>query len=43
MMSSLRNWPRTVPNSCELASGDQPKFLFLLVGGTGIEPVAPAV
>jgi len=33
----------TVPNSREPISGDQPKCLSLLVGGTGLEPVTSAV
>jgi len=43
MMARAVKCPRTIPNSCEPVSGNQPKFLFLMVGGTGLEPVTSAV
>jgi len=33
----------TVPNSSETAWGNLPRFLFWMVGGTGLEPVTSAV
>ena len=35
--------PQEQGASMSLIKGDHPKFFFLMVGGTGIEPVAPAV